>query len=497
MTARVVTRFAPSPTGYLHIGGARTALFNWLFARHCGGKFLLRIEDTDRERSTPEAVTAIHEGLRWLGLDWDGEVVSQSARIARHREAVDLLLRNSQAYRCYVTPEELAAARKEARDAGTRLRFRSPWRDRNPEEAPAGMPYAVRLRAPQEGETVIEDKVQGRVVWQNEDLDDLVLLRSDSSPTYMLAVVADDHDMEVTHVIRGDDHLTNAARQVQIYDALGWPRPAFAHIPLIHGPDGKKYSKRHGAIGLDSFAADGYLPGAMRNYLARLGWAHGDDEFFATEQAVEWFTLEAVGRSAARLDPAKLLNLNAVHLRSLPAGELLDALGGYLSVHREIDLASARRAMMEPILGELAARARTLAELADMAKFITSEGAPEPDAKALQQLTGEGRELLAALTPTLAAASLWEREELERILRDFAEKRSVPLKRIAQPVRAALTGSVISPGIFDVMTVLGRSGTMARLQRWGADAAGEQTEQEDESGRHTSHSPADLPEQGD
>src|SRR5471030_3240910 len=318
MTDSVVTRFAPSPTGFLHIGGARTALFNWLYARGRGGKMLLRIEDTDRERSTPEAIDAILDGLKWLGLDWDGEVIYQFTRAARHREIAERLLASGKAYRCYATAEQLTAMREKARAEGRTRLYDGMWRDRDPSEAPAGIKPSIRLRAPQTGETVIEDQVQGRVVWQNENLDDLVLLRGDGNPTYMLAVVVDDHDMGITHIIRGDDHLINAARQKQIYDALGWTVPVMAHIPLIHGPDGAKLSKRHGAMGVDAYRAMGYLPQALRNYLARLSWSHGDDEIISDADMVAWFDIDGIGKSSARFDFAKLESVNARYLRAMP-----------------------------------------------------------------------------------------------------------------------------------------------------------------------------------
>ena len=353
----VVTRFAPSPTGFLHIGGARTALFNWLYARHHGGRFLLRIEDTDRARSTPDATEAIYDGLRWLGLDWDGDAVSQFDRLDRHRAAAEAMLASGAAYRCYATKEEIDAAREAAKTAGRPPKFDSPWRDADPESAPDA-PYAVRLRAPRDGETVVEDAVQGRVAWGNDQLDDLILLRSDGTPTYMLAVVVDDHEMGVTHVIRGDDHLTNAARQSLIYKGLGWETPIFAHIPLIHGPDGAKLSKRHGALGVDAYRDMGYLPEAMRNYLARLGWAHGDDEFFSTEQAVAWFGLDAVGKSPARFDFQKLENLNGQHMRAATDARLTEACAGLFALRHDKPMADAHRTMLQQAMSGLKERAK-------------------------------------------------------------------------------------------------------------------------------------------
>ncbi len=461
MADSVITRFAPSPTGYLHLGGARTALFNWLFSRHHGGAFRLRIEDTDAERSTEDAKRAITEGLAWLGLDWDGDAVSQRERAGRHREAAEALLESGNAYRCYATPEEIQQAREKAQSAREPFRFRSPWRDQPP---PAnGGPFAVRLRAPREGKTAIEDAVQGGVSWSNAELDDLVLLRSDGTPTYMLAVVVDDHDMEISHVIRGADHLTNAARQCLVYDALGWSRPVFAHIPLIHGTDGKKLSKRHGAVGLEPYRREGYLPAAMRNYLARLGWSHGDEEFFSTEQAAEWFSLEAVGRSAARFDPQKLLNLNAQHLRAMEHGEAVKAFARHLAEERGETLNDDRREALLQFLPELMPRVRTFDELWEYSEFFLSDSRPELDDKARRALDDGGRQTLRDLTPVLTAARVWESGELEGLLREFADSRETKLGKVAQPLRAALTGRTVSPGIFSVMALLGRAETLARV----------------------------------
>src|SRR5216684_3160240 len=376
MTETVVTRFAPSPTGFLHIGGARTALFNWLYARGRGGKMLLRIEDTDRERSTEAAVAAILDGLSWLGLDWDGEAISQFSRAARHREVAEQLLAAGKAYYCYASAEELAEMREAARREGRAKLYDGRWRDRDPKEAPPGVKPVIRLKAPTEGETIIEDQVQGRVVWQNQDLDDLVLLRSDQTPTYMLAVVVDDHDMDVTHVIRGDDHLNNAFRQLQIVRAMGWPEPVYAHIPLIHGPDGAKLSKRHGALGVDAYRDMGFLPAALRNYLLRLGWGHGDDEIISTEQAIEWFDLPGVGRSAARFDLAKLTNLNAHYLRETPDTELLAMVlpGLEARLGGKVDPVGLER--LTRGMGGVKQRSRTLVELLDNLIFYARSGAP-------------------------------------------------------------------------------------------------------------------------
>ena len=464
----VVTRFAPSPTGFLHIGGARTALFNWLFARHHGGRFLLRIEDTDRSRHSPEAVDAILDGLRWLGLDWNGEPISQYSRAERHREAAETMLENGTAYRCYATREEIETAREAARAEGRPPLFQSPWRDASPADAP-DRPYTIRLKTPREGEVVIEDAVQGRVAWSADKLDDLILLRSDGGPTYMLAVVVDDHDMGVTHVIRGDDHLTNAARQALIFRGLGWEAPVFAHIPLIHGPDGAKLSKRHGALAVDAYRQMGFLPSAMRNYLARLGWSHGDDEFFSTEQAVEWFGLAAIGRSPARFDLAKLTNLNGQHIRSTPDTELAGYIESWLAAEGRPRPEPERLARLTAALPGLKERAKTIPEIVDMAHYILADRPLVPDEKAAKQLTGETRPLLGRLTARLRDVSSWTAASLEDRVRAFAEEEGLKLGKVAQPMRAALTARTISPGVFDVAETLGREESLARLE----DAAGE------------------------
>ena len=466
MSSPVVTRFAPSPTGFLHIGGARTALFNWAFSKGRGGRMLLRIEDTDRERSSDAAVEAILDGLAWLGLDWDGEPVSQFARAARHREVAEALLAAGNAYRCYASPEELEEMRAKAAAEGRPQRYDGRWRDRDPADAPAGARPAIRFRAPQEGETVIDDAVQGRVTFQNRELDDLVILRSDGTPTYNLSVVVDDHDMAVTHIIRGVDHLTNAARQAQIYLAMGWAVPQMAHIPLIHGPDGAKLSKRHGALGVDAYRAMGYLPEAMRNYLARLGWAHGDDEIFSTAQLVDWFDLAQVGRAAARFDFAKLENLNGHYMRHTPDAALLDAFMAFLP-HAEGGremlgaLDAGGRARLLAALPGLKERAKTLVELKASAAFLFAMPAMEEKARTL--LDDGGRAVLAQVRPVLKAAPDWTAPALEEAVKGFAQASGVRLGAIAQPLRAALTGSTTSPGIFDVLAVLGREESLARV----------------------------------
>jgi glutamyl-tRNA synthetase len=468
MPDKVVTRFAPSPTGYLHIGGARTALFNWLYARHMGGTMLLRIEDTDIERSSEAAVAAILDGLSWLELHWDGEPIFQSKRAARHREVAEQLLAAGGAYRCYASPEELNEMRALARAEGRPPRYDGRWRDRDPSEAPPGVKPVIRVKAPRDGETVIEDRVQGRVAFPNKDLDDFVILRSDGTPTYMLSVVVDDHDMDVTHVIRGDDHFTNSARQKILYDALGWRLPVMAHIPLIHGPDGAKLSKRHGALGIDAYRAMGYLPQAMRNYLVRLGWSKGDKEIMSTEEMIRWFDIDDVGKSPARIDFAKLENLNAHYMRMTDDDTLLKALlealphlpGGQAV---QAKLTPARIAQLRMAMTGLKERAKTLVELLDGAAFIFAERPIKPDANARAILDEAARRNLGQLGAALAAAEPWSAETTESIVRRFAEQHGLKLGQAAQPLRAALTGRVTSPGIFDVLAVLGREESLSRI----------------------------------
>ncbi|MCB1367981.1 MAG: glutamate--tRNA ligase [Rhodobacteraceae bacterium] len=457
----IVTRFAPSPTGYLHIGGARTALFNWLFARANGGKFLLRIEDTDRARSTPEATAAIFDGLTWLGLGWDGEAVSQFARADRHAEVAHRMLASGKAYKCFATPDEIATARETSRAEGRATLFQSPWRDADPASHP-DRPFVVRLKAPKEGEITIKDKVQGKVTWKNDTLDDLVLLRSDGSPTYMLAVVVDDHDMGVTHVIRGDDHLSNAARQTFIYLANGWKVPVFAHIPLIHGEDGKKLSKRHGALGVGEYRAMGYPPEAMRNYLARLGWSHGNDEYFTTAQAVEWFALSGIGKSPARFDFKKLQNLSGQHIRDAADAQLLADLHAFLAATDRPALTEAECGKLRIAMPVLKERAKILPDIIDNAHFIMIERPIPMEPEVAKMLDSVSRSILERLTPHLQNAS-WDADSLEVVIRDFAQAQSLKLGAVAQPLRVALTGRKTSPGVFDVMRLLGREETVARL----------------------------------
>jgi glutamyl-tRNA synthetase len=464
----IVVRFAPSPTGYLHIGGARTALFNWLYARGRAGRFLLRIEDTDRARSTEPAIAAIFDGLTWLGLDWDGEAVHQFARAARHREVAEQLLAAGKAYYCYASPEELAAMREKARAEGRSKLYDGRWRDRDPSDHRPNVKPVIRLKAPLSGETVIDDQVQGRVTWQNENLDDLVLLRSDGTPTYMLAVVVDDHDMGVTHIIRGDDHLTNGARQKQIYDALGWNVPVMAHIPLIHGPDGAKLSKRHGALGVEAYRAMGYLPAAMRNYLVRLGWAHGDQEIFSTDEMIAAFDLPAIGRSPARFDVAKLENLNGHYIRQMGDTELVAEIERMLphiagGAALAAKLTPALRAKLIAAMPGLKERAKTLIELIESARYLYADRPLPLDDKAAALLTADARTLMGKLAGELSRVAPWSAATAEAAVRAFAEREGAKLGAVAQPLRAALTGRTTSPGIFDVLAVLGREESLARL----------------------------------
>ena len=452
----VVTRFAPSPTGFLHIGGARTALFNWLFARHHGGKFLLRIEDTDKARSTTEAIDAILDGMRWLGLDWDGHEYYQSQFWARHAEVAHKLLDRGHAYRCYMTQEELAAQREKAQAERRPFRIDSPWRDVL--ETQGDKPFVIRLKAPREGETVIEDKVQGRVAVQNAELDDFILLRSDGTPTYMLAVVVDDHDMGVTHVIRGDDHLNNAFRQLAIIRSMGWPEPVYAHVPLIHGPDGAKLSKRHGALGVDSYRDElGLLPEAVSNYLLRLGWGHGDDEIISREQAILWFDLGHVGKSPSRFDFKKLENLNGHYMREADDARLADLVAPKLGVD------GAQKELLSQAMPELKARAHDLNQLAEGSAFLFAKRPLEPDEGAAALLTDESRTLLSHALKALKDAD-WNHDALEQAIREVAESQGVKLGKLAQPLRAALTGRTTSPGIFDVLVLLGKGESLARIE---------------------------------
>lgn len=458
----VVTRFAPSPTGQLHIGSARTALFNWLFARSQGGKFVLRVEDTDIARSTQEATDAIFAGMTWLGLDWDGDVISQSAQQSRHRAAADDMLERGTAYRCFSTQDEIETAREAAKAAGTSTIFRSPWRDVAPQDHP-DLPFVVRLKAPLSGKTTIMDEVQGKVSWSNDTLDDLVLLRSDGTPTYMLAVVVDDHDMGITHVIRGDDHLTNAARQALIYQGLGWDLPIFAHIPLIHGPDGKKMSKRHGAVGVMEYRDAGYPARAMRNYLVRLGWSHGDDEYFTDAQAREWFSLENVGKSAARFDFKKLANLSGQHIRDMDDGQLMAEFEEFAAAQHGSSPFGEKRDLVEKALPELKQRAKTLIDLWESSYFLRADRPLTPDDKAAEAARSVSNGMLNELTSRLQNAN-WAHDDLQEIFRGYAEEQGVGMGKVLQPLRAILTGRGSSPGAINVMEILGRQETLARLE---------------------------------
>ena len=457
----VVTRFAPSPTGFLHIGGARTALFNWLFARHHGGKFLLRIEDTDRARSTQAAIDAILDGMRWLGLDWDGHEYFQSQFWARHAEVAHQLLERGHAYRCWMSQEELAAQRERAQAERRPFRIDSRWRDCGDE---GEGPSVIRLKAPSEGETVIEDRVQGRVAVQNSEIDDFILLRSDGTPTYMLAVVVDDHDMGVTHVIRGDDHLNNAFRQLAIVRAMGWPEPVYAHVPLIHGPDGAKLSKRHGATGVEAYRDElGVLPEALVNYLLRLGWGHGDAEIISREQAVEWFDLDGVGKSPSRFDIKKLENLNGHYIREASDGRLaglvaprIETLLGRNLMTEEIELLARAMESLKP-------RAKNLDELAEGGAFLFKRVPLDVDERARALLEGQASDLLALVHAALSRLPTWNAEATEQAVREVSEGAGVKLGQVAQPLRAALTGRATSPGIFDVLVLLGRDESLARV----------------------------------
>ncbi|HWH17046.1 MAG TPA: glutamate--tRNA ligase [Allosphingosinicella sp.] len=463
-STEVVTRFAPSPTGFLHIGGARTALFNWLFARRHGGRFLLRIEDTDRARSAQAAIDAILDGMRWLELDWDGEAYFQSHFAKRHAQVATDLLEAGHAYRCYATAEELEAMRAEQRANKQPLRYDGRWRDRERGPEQEGMPYSIRLKAPREGATTIHDAVQGTVTVQNSELDDMILLRSDGTPTYMLAVVVDDHDMGVTHVIRGDDHLNNAFRQLGIIRAMGWREPIYAHVPLIHGQDGAKMSKRHGAIGVESYRDElGVLPEALSNYLLRLGWGHGDDEIISREDAVRWFDLAQVGRSPSRFDLKKLEHLNGHYIREASNGRLAGLVGPRIEAMLDVTLNNAALVQLTDAMESLKPRARNLNELAEGAAFLFKTIPLDVDERAAALLEGDAPDLLAHVHAALSSLPDWSAEAAEQAVREVAEREGVKLGQVAQPLRAALTGRATSPGIFDVLVLLGREESLARI----------------------------------
>jgi glutamyl-tRNA synthetase len=466
MTAPVVTRFAPSPTGYLHIGGARTALFNWAFARHHGGKMVLRIEDTDRARSTEPAVQAIRDGLSWLGLDWDGNAVSQFEQAGRHRQVAEDLVQAGKAYFCYTSPAELTAMREKARAEGRPPRYDGTWRNRNAVDAPAGVRPVVRIKAPQAGAIELDDHVRGQVRFEAGALDDFIILRSDGAPTYMLAVVVDDHDMGVTHIIRGDDHFTNAARQQVIYDALGWTMPQIAHLPLILGPDGAKLSKRHGALGVEAYRDMGYLPAALRNYLARLGWAHGDDEIFSDEEFVAWFSLAGINKSAARFDFDKLASINGHYIRTSAPADLAEAMiatAGQTGREEDANGLLEKRNSVIAGLPVMQPRAKTVLELIDLAGFLYATRPLPLDERAAKALNEEGRRLVVRALAALETLTDWSGPAIETCLRELAEAEGVKLGKVAQPLRAALTGRAISPGIFDVLGLLGAEEALARL----------------------------------
>ncbi len=469
MTKPVVTRFAPSPTGYLHIGGARTALFNWLFAKANGGKMLLRIEDTDRKRSTDDAIAAIKDGLSWLGLDWDGDAISQYERADRHREVAHQMVDNGSAYKCFCTPEEIAAMREKAQAEGLPTRYDGTWRDRDASEAPEGAPYVIRLKAPLAGETIVDDQVQGKVKFPNKDLDDLILLRSDGNPTYMLAVVVDDHDMEVSHIIRGDDHLINAARQTLIFQGMNWDVPVMAHIPLIHGADGAKLSKRHGATGAEKYREMGYLPAALRNYLVKLGWAHGDDEIMTTEQMIKWFGFDGMNKAAARFDFTKLEAINGQYIRESGNAELLSY---FESVANQIEggsfvmdnLNDETRPMLLKAMPTLKERAKTLINLAQGSAFIFEQRPIPMEEKAAKLLDEDGISVVKGILPLFESIIDWKPETVEACIRDYTEKNDLKLGKVAQPIRAAVTGKATSPGAFDVLQILGRETSLNRMR---------------------------------
>ena len=460
--SQVVTRIAPSPTGYMHIGTARTALFNWLYARGRGGKFLLRIEDTDRQRSTPQASAAILRGLDWLGLDYDGEAISQYERAERHAQIAWHLLKTGHAYKCFATQEDIEAFREAARAEGRSTLFQSPWRDIPASEHPDA-PFVIRIKAPRDGETHIDDEVQGKVVIRNSQLDDMVLLRSDGSPVYMLAVVVDDHDMGITHVIRGDDHLNNAARQMLIYHAMGWPLPIYAHIPLIFGTDGKKLSKRHGATSVEEYQQMGYPAVAMRNYLARLGWSHGNDEFFSDAEAQEWFDFKGIGKSPSRFDFKKLENLSSKHIAAASNAALLQDITNYQSANGALPFTDAQLQGLDTAMYCLKERAKTLPELLEKARFILQTRPISIDEPAQATLDTVFIGILKSLTPQLQNVT-WSREYLETLFHEFVGSYGLKFGQLAAPLRAALAGRKASPSVYDMMVLLGRDETIARIK---------------------------------
>ena len=462
---KVVTRFAPSPTGFLHIGGARTALFNWLFSRHHGGDFRLRVEDTDRKRSTEEAVDAIFDGLNWLGLTADGDIIHQYANRVRHAEIAQRLLDEGKAYHCYCSKEELVQMRETAKDEGRPLGYDGRWRDRDPADAPEGIEPVIRFKAPNQGKTVIKDLVQGNVTVENEHLDDMILLRADGTPTYMLSVVVDDNDMGVTHVIRGDDHLTNAARQAQLILAIGWELPIYAHIPLIHGADGAKLSKRHGALGVDAYRDMGYLPDALKNYLLRLGWSHGDDEVISESQAIEWFDLDHVGKSPSRFDFTKLEHLNGIYMRETASDQTLcDGCLPFLENKLERCLSDNEKTILLSALGELKSRAKNLIDLAESAIFLFAKRPLDVAPKATKALNDDGKTVLGKIIDHLGDVTDWNKDTLQKTVENFVESEEIGFGKVAQPLRASLTGSNVSPGISEVLEWLGKEESLGRIK---------------------------------
>ncbi len=459
----VVTRFAPSPTGMLHIGGARTAYFNWLFARHHGGTFLLRIEDTDKERSTEDAKRAIIDGLGWLGLTHDGDTVFQSKQEARHQEIAEQLLREGKAYKCYCSAEELAAMREEAQKEGKRISYDRRWRDRDASEAPAGVEPVIRIKAPLEGEIIVKDAVQGDVRFGADQLDDFIILRSDGSPTYMLAVVVDDHDMGITHIIRGDDHLNNAARQTVLFDALGWDVPQFAHIPLIHGPDGAKLSKRHGALGVEAYRDMGYLPEAVCNYLLRLGWAHGDDEIISRDQAIEWFSMEGINKAAARFDFAKLENLNGHYIRQADNARLIELVRPLLVKALGRTLNDTQNAVLTRGMEGLKQRAETLNALAESALFYVIDRPLQLEEKAAE-LVNERKAVLADIADAWAKLDTWDADSIKPVVAEIATAHELKLGKMMPAIRASVTGGTGGPDLMDILTTLGQEEAIARLR---------------------------------
>lgn len=462
MSKPIITRFAPSPTGFLHIGGARTALFNWVFAKHMGGKMLLRIEDTDLQRSTPEAVEAILTGLKWLGIDWSGEAVSQHQRQERHIEIANELVAQGKAYYCYTSRDEITKAREEALLQGLSTRYNSPWRENKSSHKLPNVDPVVRMKAPLTGETIINDLVQGKISFPNKDLDDFIILRADGTPTYMHAVVVDDHDMQVTHIIRGDDHLTNAARQAIIYDAMGWDMPVIAHIPLIHGADGAKLSKRHGALGVNDYKDMGYLPTAMINYLMRLGWSHGNDEIMSREQIIEWFEIHDVNKSAAKMDFQKLNAINGYYIKNSTDNDLLSLVIDRLS--DETIITATQKEQLKRAMPILKDRSKTIVELSNEAAFIFKQRPISLDEKSVTLLNAENKVLLKALLPLLIACTDWTKDHLTLLVQKFSENNQLKLAEIAQPLRAAITGQTKAPGIFQLLTILPKDEVIARLK---------------------------------